>query len=90
MILGSTPAHPRDTIFAMGLSLYSFALYLDIRSIAVAPAFNGEEFPGVITPSGLKDGFRDAVASRCASKELDDALVKYRGLTRAYGTDRCG
>jgi len=30
------------------------------------------------------------LAARCASKELDDALVKYRGLTRAYGTDRCG
>ena len=30
------------------------------------------------------------LAARCASKALDDALVKYRGLSRAYGTDRCG
>jgi hypothetical protein len=30
------------------------------------------------------------LAARCASRELDDLLVKTRGLTRAYGTSRCG
>src|SRR5512136_3050115 len=65
--VGSTPAQPMDTILARGLRPYFLAFFLDISIMALAPAFSGEELPGVICPSGLKEGFNWARASRVVS-----------------------
>ena len=43
--LGSTPAHPRDTILANGSIPRFLASSADIKQAIVAPAFNGEELP---------------------------------------------
>ena len=53
MIVGSTPANPMDRIVAKGLIPFFFAVSLDMRIMEVAAAFKGEEFPAVMTPSGL-------------------------------------
>ena len=63
MTLGSTPAHPMEIILARGLSPDAFAFFSDISIIIHAAAFNGEELPGVMCPSALKDGCNWARAS---------------------------
>ena len=67
MMVGSTPAQAMDTMVAKGLSLYSLAFSFDISIMAVAPAFNGDELPAVICPSGLNAGFSAARPSSVVS-----------------------
>src|SRR4030042_2445065 len=65
--VGSTPAHPIDMTLARGLRPNFLAFFLDISIMALAPALSGEELPGVMCPSGLKEGFNWARASSVVS-----------------------
>jgi hypothetical protein len=67
MMVGSTPANPIDRIVARGFIPFFLAVSLDINTMDVAPAFNGDEIPAVITPSFLNAGFSEAMPSRVES-----------------------
>jgi len=54
MMVGSTPAYPMDRMVAR-VDAFFFAVSLDMSTMDEAAALRGDELPGVITPSFLKE-----------------------------------
>ena len=85
MMLGSTPADAKATIFAIGSSPSSSAFDADITITTAAPSLIPEAFPAVTLPSFENAGL---------SLDRVSAVVPARGnssLLKTIGSDlRCG